>query len=59
MSKNAIIAMLFLVVVVLVAAFLMRGPSQPAGSGSGVVPAPSHSPPAVTGPSPPATAPSN
>jgi hypothetical protein len=59
MSKNAIIAILVLVVLVLVVGFLMRGPNQPAGSGSTVAPAPSTQRPAVTNPSPPATAPSN
>jgi hypothetical protein len=59
MPKNGIIAILGLAIIVLVAGFLMRGPSQPAGSGSAAVPAPSNARPAVTGPSPPATAPNN
>ncbi len=59
MSKNAIIAILLLVVLVLVVGFLMRGPSQPVGSGSAIAPAPSAQRPAVTNPSPPATAPSD
>jgi len=58
MSKNGIIAILVLAIIVLVAGFLMRGPSQPAGTASTVSSPPASSPPAVTGPPPPAAAPS-
>jgi hypothetical protein len=58
MKKNGFIGALVVIIFILVAAFLMRGPSQPAGSGSSQIPAPSNSPPpAVSSPSPPATAP--
>ncbi len=54
MTKNGMIGLLLIVVIVLVAAFLMRGPGQP--SRSGVV-APADTPPPVTTPSPPAITP--
>jgi hypothetical protein len=59
MPKNAIIAILGLAIIVLVAGFLMRGPNEPAGTGTSLTPAPSNGQTATDGPTPPAAAPRN